>query len=186
MVMEITDSYRNAATFATQNRTIMKTANAIIFGALILFTSCSQTNNTETDTTDPTGIEEAGTWYGEEFEVAEPMTLADLTTKSATGTLTDVQVKAQINGVCKKKGCWMTLADGENEMRVTFYDYGFFVPLDCENMVATLKGKASLDTISVADLQHYAEDAGQSEDEIAAITEPEYELVFEATGAYLE
>ena len=184
MVKEITDSYRYAATFATQNQTIMKTANAIFIGALILLSSCSQT--TQTDSTEQSSAKEAGTWYGEEFEVADPMTLADLTAKSAAGTLTDVQVKAQINGVCKKKGCWMTLADGENEMRVTFYDYGFFVPLDCENMVATLKGIASLDTISVADLQHYAEDAGQSEDEIAAITEPEYELVFEATGAYLE
>lgn len=149
-------------------------------------TACSTGDRSATQENESTSEAQAGSWYGEEFEIGEPMTLADLVAKSESGELDGIQVKGKINGVCKKKGCWMTLADGENEMRVTFFDYGFFVPLDCEEKTATLKGVASLDTISVEVLQHYAEDAGQSADEIAAITEPEFELVFEATGAFLE
>jgi hypothetical protein len=35
-------------------------------------------------------------------------------------------------------------------------------------------------------LRHYAEDGGKTADEIAAITEPEIELVFEASGVRLK
>lgn len=165
----------------------MKLVNTLLIGSLVLAAACSTGDQSANQENEANANEaQAGNWYGEEFEIGEPMSLASLVAESESGSLEGVQVQGKINGVCKKKGCWMTLADGDNEMRVTFYDYGFFVPLDCEEKTATLQGVASLDTISVEVLQHYAEDAGQSEEEIAAITEPEYELVFEATGAFLE
>ena len=40
--------------------------------------------------------------------------------------------------------------------------------------------------VSVADLKHYAEDAGKSEDEIAKITEPKIEYAFEANGVLIK
>src|SRR5262245_4436619 len=40
-------------------------------------------------------------------------------------------LEGEVNEVCLRKGCWMTLAAGERELRVTFQDYGFFVPTDC-------------------------------------------------------
>ncbi|MEL6969642.1 MAG: DUF4920 domain-containing protein, partial [Bacteroidota bacterium] len=48
-----------------------------------------------------------------------------------------------------------------------------------------MNGKAFYQTTSVDDLRHYAEDAGKSEEEIAAITEPKRELAFLADGVIL-
>lgn len=45
-----------------------------------------------------------------------------------------------------------------------------------------MTGFAYWDSTSVAELQHYAEDRGASEEEIAAITEPMGEVKFKATG----
>ena len=97
------------------------------------------------------------------------------------------KVQGEIASVCKKKGCWMTLKkdDGES-MRVTFKDYGFFVPLDCEGKTAIIEGVAKFDTTSVETLRHFAEDEGLSAQEIAKITKPEVELVFVADGAIVK
>jgi hypothetical protein len=40
-------------------------------------------------------------------------------------------------------------------------------------------------TCDVEMLRHFAEDAGQTQEEIDAITEPEVEWSFEATGVYI-
>mgnify|MGYP006285477153 CR=1 FL=1 len=99
----------------------------------------------------------------------------------------EAKIETEILSCCKKKGCWMKVDLGEGEeMRVTFKDYGFFVPLDAAGKKVIMQGNAYYDTTSVDMLRHYAEDAGASEEEIAAITEPKRELAFEATGVLLK
>ena len=49
-----------------------------------------------------------------------------------------------------------------------------------------MEGVAKLDTVEVDVLKHYAEDAGKSQDEIDAITEPEIKLAFEAVGVKIK
>lgn len=98
------------------------------------------------------------------------------------------KLRATINETCQKKGCWMTV-DMENgeQMHVWFKDYGFFVPKEgVEGKRVVLDGYAFPDTVSVADLRHIAEDAGKTEEEIAAITDPEIGVNFEATGVIIE
>ena len=53
-----------------------------------------------------------------------------------------------------------------------FKDYGFFMPTDAAGKEVIVDGKAFVNEVSVADLKHYAEDAGKSPEEIAKITEP--------------
>ncbi len=104
------------------------------------------------------------------------------------GESTEIETKiiTEIKSCCQKKGCWMKvdLADGE-EMRVTFKDYGFFVPKNSAGLKVVMDGRAYYDTTSVEMLRHYAEDAGMSQEEIDAITEPELELAFESEGLIL-
>jgi len=99
----------------------------------------------------------------------------------------ETKIAATINSCCAKKGCWMKvdLGNGE-EMRVTFKDYGFFVPLNSGGSSVIMEGTVSSTTTSVADLRHYAEDGGATPEEMAAITEPETSLTFEATGVLVE
>ena len=73
----------------------------------------------------------------------------------------------------------------DQEIRVTFKDYGFFMPLNAEGDVI-INGKAFITETSVEDLRHYAEDAGKSKEEIDAITETERTFAFEADGVLLK
>lgn len=118
--------------------------------------------------------------------------LVSMTTMMTEGKdMSNVKIEGPVNAVCGKMGCWMTmtLPDGEN-MRVTFKDYGFFVPKDSASIVgktAVIEGRAYYDTTTVAMLRHYAEDGGMSADEaIATITEPEIGMNFEATGVIVK
>lgn len=98
-----------------------------------------------------------------------------------------VKIQGDVITACQVKGCWMTadLGDGKS-MRIRFKDYAFFVPKDSGGKKFYAQGVASWKETSVAELQHYAEDAGKSKAEIDKITEPKRELVFLAEGVLLE
>ena len=55
-----------------------------------------------------------------------------------------------------------------------------------EGKRAVMEGEAFFDTLTVDARRHYAEDAGATAEEIAAITEPELRLAFTATGVMIE
>lgn len=96
-----------------------------------------------------------------------------------------VKFTAKVNEVCQTKGCWMRLDIGDDEAMVKFKDYGFFMPKNIADKEVIVHGKAFVAEISIEEQRHYAEDAGKSEDEIAAITEVEKTLSFEADGVLL-
>ena len=98
-----------------------------------------------------------------------------------------VKVRGTVQEVCQAKGCWMNIANDETgeSMMVRFKDYGFFMPKDIAGREVIIEGQASFQETSVEELRHYAEDAGKSAEEIAAITEPKRELSFLASGVIL-
>ncbi|WP_299046881.1 DUF4920 domain-containing protein [uncultured Polaribacter sp.] len=103
------------------------------------------------------------------------------------GDTLHVKFKGTINDVCSKKGCWMKLSlDNKKETMVRFKDYGFFMPLDAKGKNVIVNGKAFVKQTSVVALQHYAEDAGKSKEEIAKITQPKITYAFEADGVLME
>jgi hypothetical protein len=103
------------------------------------------------------------------------------------GDTVAVQFQSKINDVCKKKGCWMSLElPDKKESFVRFKDYGFFVPLNADGSQAIINGKAYIDVVSVAELQHYAKDGGKSDEEIAKITEPKITYAFQADGVLIK
>ena len=99
----------------------------------------------------------------------------------------NVKFVSDVKAVCKKKGCWMDVNIGNDEtMKVRFKDYGFFVPKDCEGQTAVMEGELITDTISVDMQKHYAEDGGEAQEVIDAITEPKVAYAFTATGVLLK
>ncbi|MEM7551202.1 MAG: DUF4920 domain-containing protein [Bacteroidota bacterium] len=102
--------------------------------------------------------------------------------------INEVKLKGEIITTCAKKGCWMTMKiDDDNEIRVTFKDYGFFVPTEgVSGKTAIIQGELKKDVTDVETLRHYAEDAGRSKEDTAAITEPQEEFSFIATGVIIE
>lgn len=105
---------------------------------------------------------------------------------SENGTF-EGKISGEIKEVCTKKGCWLTmdLPNGES-MRVTFKDYGFFVPTTSQGYPIVLDGVAVLTETDAKTLRHYAEDEGKSAEEVAAITEPKREITFEAVGVEIK
>jgi len=97
------------------------------------------------------------------------------------------KIQGEILETCAKKGCWMKLKTNEDTVMVRFRDYSFFVPKEgVEGKIAVIQGEAFFDTLSVELLQHYAEDAGKSEEDILSIIEPEYALTFTADGVIIK
>jgi len=103
-----------------------------------------------------------------------------------SGDTVNVKFATKIKDVCQKKGCWMALElPGEKESFVKFKDYAFFVPLNAAGQDAVVSGKAFVSEVSVAQLRHYAKDGGQSDTEIAKITEPKVTYGFLADGVLI-
>ncbi|WP_179345639.1 DUF4920 domain-containing protein [Winogradskyella ursingii] len=127
--------------------------------------------------------------YGMEINDADALTAERMIEHykgMEVGDTINAKMKGKIMEVCSKKGCWMKLDMGTDEtVRVTFKDYGFFMPLDSDGEVV-INGKAFVSETSVEDLKHYAEDAGKSEEEIAAINTPEKTYGFVADGVLLK
>jgi hypothetical protein len=128
--------------------------------------------------------------YGEKItdeNVISKELAADTFSSLKEGDTINLKFASSINEVCKSKGCWMKLDLGKGkESMVRFKDYGFFVPLDADNKEVIVNGKAFVTKVSVQEQQHYAKDAGKSEEGIVAITEPEFTYAFEADGVLMK
>jgi hypothetical protein len=172
---------------------------SIILMFFLVFVSCKNTETDEKPVEDKTSTVQNATeessaedqsFYGETFDYSQPETAIAVLEKYKNlkpGDTVETTFSSSVNSVCVKKGCWMRLKLDENEESlVRFKDYGFFVPKDIEGQNAIVHGKLFVNETSVEDLKHYAEDAGKSEEEIAAITESKLEYAFEADGVYLK
>lgn len=126
-------------------------------------------------------------YYGEKIDDKEVVDILEAKSIVDNDGKANVKLEGEILATCEKKGCWMTMKmdDGE-EIRVTFKDYGFFVPTSgAEGKRAIIAGEAIKEITDVETLQHFAQDAGKSEAEIAAITEPKEEFNFVASGVII-
>ena len=98
-----------------------------------------------------------------------------------------LKIKGEILSTCPKKGCWMRIRAEEDTILVRFKDYGFFVPKQgVEGKEVIINGDLSVDTLTVPQLRHYAEDAGKTLREIKKINDPEIILSFLATGVIIK
>ena len=126
-------------------------------------------------------------FYGNEFAVLELKDYSDNKDKFIADKDNLVKIEGEILSTCPMKGCWMKIKAEEDTILVRFKDYGFFVPTDGVIGDKTIiNGKLSVDTLSVALLRHYAEDAGKPSEEINKIKDPEVSMTFLAEGAMIK
>lgn len=162
-----------------------------IFMALCLvFVIVSCKNNEEKKEVVETEVNEiAYVSFGEKIEAENALNVNEISEKYqnlAVGDTLQTKVLAKVNSVCQAKGCWMRLdLENDEEVMVKFKDYGFFMPKNIADKDVIINGKAYVTEVSVDEQRHYAEDAGKTEEEIAAITEPKRTLSFEADGVLL-
>lgn len=131
----------------------------------------------------PAGDAKPGEWYGEKVSTEGAVNIADVAAKLGESDAVNTKIKAKIVEVCPNKGCWLKLQINDSTTAmVKMKDYGFFLPLAAKGKTVVIDGEVKMKSTSVAELQHYAEDAKKSKEEIAAITKPGKEVRVLAKG----
>lgn len=135
----------------------------------------------------PEGNAAVGDVYGAKISTgAEKKAITERQLKKKLRTakkVENVAIKGKVTDVCDKKGCWLTVQTQDNEkFFVKMKDYAFFVPTALKGKNLVLEGNAEKKIISVDEQKHYAEDAKKSQAEIDAITKPQEEIRFVASG----
>lgn len=166
----------------------MRNSVMILMFALVL-ASC-KSNGQETEVQEVTKSDIAYVSFGDKITDANVMDTKQMSDKfmtMAVGDTINTKMSTKVIEVCQNKGCWMkvNLENGEEAM-VKFKDYGFFMPKDIAGKDVILNGKAYVTELPVDEQRHYAEDAGKSAEEIAAITEPKKTYSFEADGVLIK
>ena len=164
----------------------------LIFASLVAFSlfSCQSANNSTENSQDAQETS-ATTYYNfgdSTFTVEDAFSAAELVSNFATSGEYPAwaTVAGPITQVCTTKGCWMSTAiDSSNNLFVD-YDYEFLLPTNSQGQNMVMYGYIYWDTTTVAQLRHYAEDRGASQEEIEAITEPVAEYMFKAKGVKIE
>ncbi|MFN3801528.1 DUF4920 domain-containing protein [Belliella pelovolcani] len=165
----------------------MKKISILVLALMPFLFSCNSGNESSEETEDLESVTPVAGNYGAAVDELEVFTLAQMYENLLAEGEFEGKVVGEIKEVCTKKGCWMTLdlPNGET-MRVTFKDYGFFVPLNSQGYPVIIEGVATRSVTDVATLKHYAEDAGKSQEEIDAIIAPKEEYAFEAVGVIIK
>ena len=147
----------------------MKNLLALLIGLTLVFQARAQEN------------------FGKKISEKSAIEASQLPAQMGDKETMNTKVTGTVESVCQAKGCWMKVKmDNGETMRVTFKDYGFFVPKDITGKTVVVEGVAEKKTTPVSELRHYAEDAGKSKAEIAQITDPKNELAFVADGVIVK
>lgn len=108
----------------------------------------------------PTATPDGKKLYGQALAPATPITVAALLARPEAAAA--VTVEGSVRKACTRKGCWMELAqspaEGTPGCRVTFKNYGFFVPTDSAGAHARVQGVVEVDTLPASSVRHYEEE----------------------------
>lgn len=123
-----------------------------------------------------------GVVYGNFSDKGIPVSVNDLEKKMGNDKY-EGKVKGKVVEVCQAMGCWAKLQreDGTTIM-LKVKDHEFAMPLDIVGKTVVAEGEAKMKQTSVAQLKHYAEDAGKSKAEIEKIKEPKTEVLMTIKG----
>jgi hypothetical protein len=154
----------------------------LALGSVIALAGCQSSPDASTNA----GTRGEWSHYGELAAPAKrPAALGAL-----KGDEQDVTVQGVITEVCSHQGCWLRLKDPKNpkagDLFVRTKDHAFFVPRNAHGHNVIVHGRCEFTEVSVGEQQHYAEEAGKSEQEIAKITHPRKMIIFHADSIMIE
>lgn len=161
----------------------MKTTAFIVLAVLTLASAQAGEGDAPVRLSEPVQATEAYEVFGAPLdEPPRARPLAEVIADEAAWEDGDVAIRARVAQVCQRKGCFLIAQDGEHVARVTFRDYGFFVPTDSSGKTVTLVGTLGRRTLDEAQAKHYAEDAGKDP---ANVTGPQMEYAIVASSVII-
>ena len=130
----------------------------------------------------PEGDANAGMVFGKNTTADGAIPVSDLPAKLKGSEPAEVKVTGKVKEVCKAEGCWLKMETANGAIMIKMKDHSFLVPLSMNGKTIVVDGIATLKETSVEMQRHYAEDAGKTKEEIAAIKEPKKEITMQAKG----
>ena len=130
----------------------------------------------------PEGNAEKGMTFGVIITEKDAVDAKELNSIITSKEPKEIKIKGKVTEVCKAEGCWMRMETASGSMMIRMKDHKFFVPVSMQGKTIVANGTATLKETSVDMLRHYAEDAGKTKKEIAAIKDPKKEIVLQAAG----
>jgi hypothetical protein len=158
----------------------MNVRNAVSFSTLAICILFAQAVAADVKRlSEPVEISDLAEVFGAPLNVdARSTSLETLLDKPADYVDTAIRVEARISEVCQKKGCFMIATSGKQVVRISFKDYGFFVPTDTGGKTVTVTGTLIKRTLSEEQAAHLREDAGSDTVQAGTI----YEIVADAVS----
>jgi hypothetical protein len=109
--------------------------------------------------TAPAATKDGVVLRGEKLPATSGTPVTELLAKPASFEGKSVVVEGEVRRACSAKGCWMELAPTAKAagagVRVTFKDYGFFVPTDSAGSHARVAGVVKVSELSAELTRHY-------------------------------
>jgi hypothetical protein len=125
--------------------------------------------------------------FGAPISPGPTLSLADVLTTPERFRDRAITVEGHVRSACTRRGCWMEVAEGSDPKlsgcRVTFKDYGFFVPTDSAGSTAKVQGTLGVNTLPPERVAHLEGEGGQFPHKNADGSVSELRLV--ATGVEL-
>jgi hypothetical protein len=103
--------------------------------------------------------------YGAPIAAGASVKLSNVMNEPEKFKAQPVIVEAEVRRACSRKGCWMELSESLDKnapgCRVTFKDYGFFVPTDSAGSHARVQGNVTVETVAAGTVQHLEEEGAR-------------------------
>lgn len=114
---------------------------------------------------EPVAVTESHELFGAMLpDTGIPLSLGELVKNNEKYQDQEVLLATRIAKVCQSKGCFFVAQEGATTARVSFKDYGFFIPTDSGGKDVVLLGVFSRKSVSKEDAEHYAKDLGETAD----------------------
>ncbi len=144
-------------------------ARSWLFTTLLVSSGChARTEQTEPASSAPSASAEVASpavkRFGAPIAAATELVLADVLRAPERYNNQALTVEGHVRSACTRRGCWMEVATGADPAlpgcRVTFKDYGFFVPTDSAGASAKVQGTLDVNTLPPERVAHLESEGG--------------------------
>ncbi|MCF7825059.1 MAG: DUF4920 domain-containing protein [Candidatus Marinimicrobia bacterium] len=92
--------------------------------------------------------EVSGDQFGQNLSLAKVLPVAEVFTQAQELNGQMVRVSGTVTDLCKHKGCWMQVSDGQNVLTVRFKDEAFIIPANAVGRSVDMEGLFIVEKVS--------------------------------------
>lgn len=130
-------------------------------------------------------VQSSSNTFGEALTPQKEQTLAQAINHFDKVKDQQITIVGQVEKVCKMSGCWFTLKEGDQTVRVMFEEYGPSVPQTFINKKVRVQGQLSRKLIKPKEQEHFLKDEGVATADIKKVRKAKEVYRFSASGVKL-